>query len=392
MQVKQRWTNVSVVTPDGLEERDLLIEGDRFGALIAPDESSGDDWQRVDGEGRILYPGMIDLLQHGMSRHLYSDAEPGAIDDASQFLLAFGMTGFLPSFGCTPRDKIEGLITALSGETLKATGARALGVHSEGPCFVMPGAHNPENIYGPSEELAHAMIAAGDGRLRAVTIAPELPGSEQFIRIMKANGVSIHLGHSNAPPDDVPKYVDWGIDAVTHMYDALPLRQPQGMGLHTFSLTDALLAEPDLALGLVCDGIHTHEKLVALLAQLPRDRVFLETDAMKFAGIDGQEFEFYPGYWVKSERGNAVHDRNGGLCGSSLTPDDAMRNYIRMGNTDIVQAAHATSLVPARVIGMDNELGSIEPDKLADFLVLEPETYEIEATYVSGAERYRRQP
>ncbi len=100
------------------------------------------------------------------------------------------------------------------------------------------------------------------------------------------------------------------------------------MGLHTFSLPDALMAERHLALGLICDGIHVHPKLMQILAQLPEDRVFLETDANKFAGAVETEFEFYPGYWVRSAPGKAVLDRNGGLCGSSLTPDEAMRNYV----------------------------------------------------------------
>ena len=62
----------------------------------------------------------------------------------------------------------------------------------------------------------------------------------------------------------------------------------------------------DLALGLICDGIHVNPKLVKLLAQLPADRVFLETDANKHAGGKETEFEFYPGYWVKSAPGKAV--------------------------------------------------------------------------------------
>jgi N-acetylglucosamine-6-phosphate deacetylase len=206
---------------------------------------------------------------------------------------------------------------------------------------------------------------------------------------MKAAGVSIHFGHSQAKPDDVARYVSWGIDGVTHMYNVMRTLEPDESGVHVFSLPDALLAEPGLALGVIADGIHVHPKLLQLLAQLPPDRVFLETDANKYAGGEDTEFEFYPGYWVRSARGLAVRDRNGGLCGSSLTPDEAMRNYISMAGADLVRAAHAASLVPARVIGMERDLGSIEAGKLADFVVLDPDGLRVLETVIGGQSMYR---
>ena len=130
--------------------------------------------------------------------------------------------------------------------------------------------------------------------------------------------------------------------------------------------------------------------MLRILAQLPTDRVFLETDSMKYAGLPGTEFEFYPGYFVTSIPGKAVRDRDGGLCGSSLTSDEAMRNYLAMAGADLVQAAHAASLVPARVIGRDRDLGSLEPGKLADFAVLDPTDFSILETVIGGRSRYRR--
>jgi len=85
-----------------------------------------------------------------------------------------------------------------------------------------------------------------------------------------------------------------------------------------------------------------------------------------------------------------VVDRNGGLCGSSLTPDEAMRNYVQLVGADLTRTAHATSLVPARVLGMEKDIGSIEVGKLADFAVLEPTTLEVEATVVGGETLFRR--
>lgn len=390
MQVKQRWRNVSVVTPQGLIHKDLLVDGERFVALVERGSPASANWEQIDGQGRILFPGIIDLLQHGYDVNLYNDTAPGCVAHSSTLLLARGVTGFLPSISCLPPNDMEGVLQRLAEECKSTTGARALGIHSEGPCFASPGAHNPANIQRPTPELAEKMLNATGGALKAVTVAPELPGAEAFIRSMKRAGVAVHLGHSRALPDDVSRYVSWGIDAVTHMYNVMPTFPADESGVHPFSLTDALLAEPGLALGLICDGIHVHPKLVQLLSQLPADRVFLETDANKYAGGEETEFEFYPGYWVKSARGKAVRDRNGNLCGSSLTPDEAMRNYMRYAGADLVRAAHAASLVPARAIGMERELGSIEPGKLADFVVLDPLSLDVQATYVGGQPLYRR--
>jgi N-acetylglucosamine-6-phosphate deacetylase len=389
--VKQRWRNATLITPQGEAARDLLVESGRFAAIVERDSRTSEDWQDVDVSGKILFPGAIDLLQHGLDVNLYNDTAEGAVAHSSQLLLARGATGFLPSISCLPRGTLEGVLERLSAQTEQATGARALGVHSEGPCFASPGAHNVQNIIPPSVELAEAMLAASGGHLKAVTVAPELPNAEAFIGTLKKAGVSIHLGHSRAKAEHVSRYVSWGIDAVTHMYNVMPTEPPGNMGLHVVSLTDALMSERHLALGLICDGIHVDPMLMKILAQLPEDRVFLETDANKHAGSAGaEEFEFYPGYWVTSAPGKAVVDRDGGLCGSSLTPDEAMRNYVGLVGVDLTRAAHATSLVPARVLGVETEMGSIETGKLADFAVLDPATLMVEETVVGGKSLYRR--
>ena len=390
MQDKLRFTNVTLVTPTSLENKDLLISGERIDGIVDRNESISEDWQSIDGNDHYIFPGMIDLLQHGFLDYLYNDVASNCIVDNSRDLPKVGVTGFLPSISSIPSETTANVLTALAKECdLAKEGTRILGIHSEGPCFALAGAHNPKNLLNPSIHLAEKLIEGAMGKLKAITLAPEMQGSEEFIKKMKKEGVSVHLGHSGANPIDVPRFIDWGVDAVTHMYDALPTYPHDDTGVHVLSLTDALIAESKIALGVICDGIHVHPQLVELLSHLPSDRVFLETDSNKYAGTEGAtEFEFYPGRVCISEKGKAC-TYNGMLAGSSLTSIEALQNYFKFSKKSLSQVSMATSLVPAKIIGMDKDLGSVEKGKFADFLLLNKNDLEISETYISAKSVYK---
>ena len=164
------------------------------------------------------------------------------------------------------------------------------------------------------------------------------------------------------------------------MYDALPTYPADDTGVHVLSLTDALIAESRIALGLICDGIHVHPQLVELLSHLPSDRVFLETDSVKGSGSPVPvKFEFYPGRWCTVEKGKAS-TYDGLLAGSSLTSIEGLQNYLKYSKKSISQVSIAASLVPARVIGLDDKMGSIEKNKFADFILLRKNDLEIAET------------
>ena len=390
MQAKQRFTNVTLVTPIGEKNQDLLVKDDLIVDIVDRDSSVSDDFEIYDGGDNYIFPGMIDVLQHGFLNYLYGHAEVNCAVDNAKLLPEVGVTGFLPSTPCLPPEQTRELLNNLSNDIDKSKeGARILGIHSEGPCFALPGAHNPKNLRNPTVELAEELIDATHGKLKAVTIAPEMEGSEVFIKRLKKDNISIHLGHSGAHPEDVPMFADWGVDAVTHMYDALPTYPADDTGVHVLSLTDALIAEPRIALGLICDGIHVHPQLVELLSHLPSDRVFLETDSVKGSGSPVPvKFEFYPGRWCTVEKGKAS-TYDGLLAGSSLTSIEALQNYLKYSKKTISQVSIAASLVPARVIGLDDKMGSIEKNKFADFILLRKNDLEIAETFIAGKSVYK---
>ena len=390
MQAKQRFTNVTLITPTGEKSQDLLVDDGFIVDIIEKDTQIDANFQIIDGNNNYIFPGMIDVLQHGFLNYLYGHAEENCAVDNAKILPSVGVTGFLPSTPCLPPEQTHELLNNLATDIDKVKeGARVLGIHSEGPCFSLPGAHNPKNLRNPSIDLAEELIRSTNGKLKAVTIAPEMEGSEEFIKRLKKDNISIHLGHSGANPLDVPMFVDWGVDAVTHMYDALPTYPADDTGVHVLSLTDALIAEPRIALGVICDGIHVHPQLVELLSHLPNDRVFLETDSVKGSGSsEPVKFEFYPGRWCTVEKGKAS-TYDGLLAGSSLTSIEALQNYLKFSKKTLSQVAIASSLVPARVIGLDDKMGSIEKNKYADFILLQKNNLEILETFISGKSVYK---
>ena len=134
-----------------------------------------------------------------------------------------------------------------------------------------------------------------------------------------------------------------------------------------------------------------HPQLVELLSHLPTDRVFLETDSVKGAGSPiPVKFEFFPGRWCTVEKGKAS-TYNGLLAGSSLTSIEALQNYFKFSKKSLSQVAIAASLVPAKVIGLDNTMGSIAINKLADFIILNKDNLEIEETFISGKSVYQNE-
>ena len=94
MQHKQRFTNVTLVTPSGEEDKDLLIEGDKIAQILNRNENLSDDWKIIDGHNNYIFPGMIDVLQHGFMNYLYGHAEENCTVDNAKLLPSVGALSY----------------------------------------------------------------------------------------------------------------------------------------------------------------------------------------------------------------------------------------------------------------------------------------------------------
>ncbi|MCJ8331574.1 MAG: amidohydrolase family protein [Lentisphaeria bacterium] len=379
--MQYRIKNIEIITASEVLEQDILLSSGKFEAFIEKD-SPTPNYEEIDGAGCFAYPGMLDLLSHGFGDHQYSDCEDTCISDNSKELLSFGVTGFCPSIISSVLDVHLKRINSLAKLSESATGAHVLGVHSEGPCMASSGIHPKESLQKPSLELAEQLLEAGQGKLKIVTLSPELAGAEAFVQQLTKNDVSCHLGHSYVPPEDVSRVIDFGINAVTHMFNVMLPGTVTIAGVTPASQVEALIADKRICMGIICDGVHNEKIRIKMLCQLAKERLFLETDSMKFSGRPAGRFEIAPGVFVNTA-GEAAFDDAGALAGSILTSDQALRNFLEWGDGDLVRASWATSLNPARLINSDNEIGSIAVGKNADFILLDSD-YHVQKTFLDG--------
>jgi N-acetylglucosamine-6-phosphate deacetylase len=328
-----------------------------------------------------LLPGLVDLQVNGYFGVEFQTADAAGWADVARRLPATGTTSFVPTLITAPVDSLAAALRTAAGFTgaLPADGARVLGVHLEGP-FISPvrrGAHNPAWITDPTPTAIAALIEAGRGLLRLITLAPERPGALDAISQLVAAGVLVSVGHTDATAEQVAAAAERGARMVTHLFNAQrPLlhREPGVVGQ---ALTDERLTS-----GLIVDLYHVAGPVCGLAFRAAPGRIALVTDAATPAGmppgeylLGGEPITLPPADGAPPVR----HD--GTLAGSALRLDVAIANAVRCGVPLAVAAAAATR-IPADLIGRP-ELGRIAAGAVADLVWLSPEL-RTRATWIAG--------
>lgn len=298
--------------------------------------------------GDYLLPGFVDVHIHAYRGH---DAMQGeqAVRAMSRELYDTGVAAFLPT---TMSATVEGTRSAVAGIRAvmaqpEAHGARVLGAHMEAP-FLAPekaGAQRAECLC-PPDWSAFLDMAGGDvSAVRMLTLAPELPGADEFIRQATAAGVVISLGHSAATAEQAHHAADLGASHVTHTFNAQPPLHHRAPGL-----TGAALVDDRLYAEFIADGIHLHGDVVRLLYRAKgTERAVAITDAMEAAGMPDGEYHL-GGQAVTVQAGQArLHD--GTLAGSVLTMPQALHNLIHRFHIAPEDAVRMCTQTPAESIG-----------------------------------------
>ncbi len=352
----------------------------RNGKITTASPRTGTELKIIDAEGLIIAPGFIDLHVHGGNGADVLDGTPETLGNIAAFHARHGTTGMLPTIAAAPwKQMLSALQAAREATVLPVDGARILGVHLEGP-FLNParkGAQNKDCLLMPDLTVMKTLAAAAGGRLRIVTLAPELPGAIEVIRWLAGNGIIPAAGHTNATFEQMTEAVVAGLKHVTHIFNAMaPIhhREPGPVG--------AALTFPDLSIEVIGDGVHIHPALLKLLHQLKGDGwMALVTDAIRAAGKVNGTFQF-AGQTVTVQNGQARLP-DGTLTGSTLTMLQGVKNLVKMSGLTLPQAVRLASTNPAVILGLEHCKGRIASGYDADLLLLD-QNLELKMVMVEG--------
>ena len=380
--------NARIVLSDRISQpADILIEGDRIARIFesASGSISGDD-SVLDFDGLTVFPGFIDIHIHGAVGVDTMNAAAEDLHQVSVFLARSGITGWLPTLVPDSPSSYQRATKAIKDLIAKqksdwpGLGARALGVHYEGP-FVNDqqcGALHREHFrtFGDLDDLSLIPRLNESDAIHVMTVAPEIEGGLKLIEELTKQGWIVSIGHTRATCDRLDQARDAGARHMTHFMNAMtPLHHrspgPVDWGLMNDGVTCDLIA----------DGIHLDPAILKLILRTKTSqRVSLISDAIAAAGLGDGEYQIW-GETIRVRNGR-TQNSNGNIAGSVITMLDAARMMLDLGCSE-TEVAQMSSLNPARLLQIDHDCGSIAEGKRADMVALDAKK-QVRLTMIGG--------
>jgi len=353
-------SGATVVLPTGtVKDGRVIIDGTRITGA-APENA-----RVLDVTGFTLVPGFVDIHNHGGGGASFTS---GTVDDVLKGIHTHRLHGTTTLVASTVTGEMDFLTHRAGLLSELAEQGDLAGIHFEGP-FISPcrkGAHSEALLREPDPADVRKLVDAARGSAKMVTLATELPGGLDSVRLLVEHGVIAAIGHTDASYEQTVEAIDAGATVATHLFNAMPQlghREPGPIA--------ALLEDERITVELINDGTHLHPASLELAFHHARaDRVALITDAMDAAGFGDGRYMLGP-LEVEVSEGVARLVEGGSIAGSTLTLDRAFKRSVTVDRLPVEDVVAAISANPARLLGSYDEIGSLEPGKYADLVLLD---------------------
>ncbi len=326
----------------------------------------------VDFGDSILTPGLIDMHVHGGAGHDVMEGSDESLAAIERLMVRHGVTSYCPTTVTAPLDQTLKSLEDLAKTAERADSdvgtdparARPLGIHLEGPFLshARRGVHPAIHLQPVSREAFNQMWDAAAGRIRVLTIAPELEGALDLIVDASRRDVCVSIGHSNATLEQGIAGIQAGAHHATHTFNAMRRFDHRDPGL-----LGAILADNKVTADIIADGIHVDPLVVDLFVRCKGvDGAVLITDGISATGMPDGTYRL--GSFEVQVRDNRC-ESHGKLAGSVLTLDRAVRNMMSFAKLSFQHSIRMATLNPARVLGIEHRKGVLQPGADADVVV-----------------------
>ncbi|MGC7589310.1 N-acetylglucosamine-6-phosphate deacetylase [Bisgaard Taxon 46] len=353
----------------------VIVDGDKISAVVS-EQGLPEGIEKIDLNGNNLTAGFIDLQLNGCGGVMFNeDISVKTLEIMQETNLRSGTTSYLPTFITSPDEGMKQAV-AVMREYLGKYKNQALGLHLEGPYLSVEkkGVHRPEYIREISPEMK-AFLCDNADVITKLTLAAENP-TAQYIPEFVKKGIIVSIGHSNATYDVAKKAFENGASFATHLHNAMsPISSGRDMGV-----VGAVL-DTDIYTGIIVDGLHVNFANVKIDKKVKGEKLCIVTDATAAAGADIDSFIFV-GKKVYVSNGKC-YDEKGALGGASITMIESVKNAVKEVGIPLDETLRMCNYYPAKAIGVDDHLGSIEAGKIANLTVFTHD-FKVVGTAVNG--------
>ncbi len=349
----------------------------------------------IDAGSGYITPGFVDLHVHGGGGADFMDATDDAFSTALAAHARHGTTSFCPTTTAARHEQILAMLEVcrrFRREQMPGR-PRVLGAHLYGPYFHRDarGCHPGEPIRDPQAAEFSQYLAYADS-IATASVAPELPGAENFARACVRHGIRMGAGHSQATFGQMAAAVSWGVRHVDHLYcamsDKTKLRRTQPYPMQG-GVLEATLYFDELTTEVIADGRHLTADLLLLALKIKGpDRLALVTDCNRALDLPEGSYIFGPldgGQEFISRGGVGLMPDGQALASGTQGMDHMVRTFASLTGRPLWEVVRMASLTPARIAGREQEIGSLEAGKWADMLVLDQNLH-VQRVFMAGEE------